>query len=279
MANNNKNNLPAIRQELLSDGIQKHLETRLGEKAGTFVTSVLDLCGEDKMLQACDPKLVVKESLKAAGLDLPINRSLGFCYVIPYKDKGVPKPQFQLGYKGYIQLAIRTGQYKHLNAGIIYEGEYMVEDRIKGTLEIAGEKKSDTAVGYFCYMQLINGFEKAIGWSKERVQKHAERFSKSYNSKTSPWKSDFDAMALKTMILQLVPRYGPMTIEMSQAVPNDQSSDFQGFDNNVNQEISDNANQEVIDIDTEASETDDMTAEEKAAIQAEEAAEAQGPDF
>jgi len=259
-------NLPAIQKTLSNPNVVTRIESRLGEKAGTFITSVLDLCGEDQNLAVCDPNLVIKEALKAAGLDLPINKNLGFAYVIPYGKK----PQFQMGYKGYIQLAIRTGQYKHLNAGIVYEGEEMIEDRIKGTLEIGGEKTSDKAIGYYCYMELINGFQKAIAWTRERVVTHAKRFSKSYSKGTSPWKSDFDAMALKTMMLQIIPKYGPMTIEMSTAMSSDHA-DFKGF--NPQDEVDANANSEVIDI--------EMTDEEKAEIEAQEREEAEqsGPGY
>ena len=118
----NGNNLPAIRNVIQAPGMQRSILARLGEKAGTFTTSLLDVIGETWALQKCDPKLVVKEALKAAALDLPINKNLGFAYVIPYGNE----PQFQMGYKGFIQLAIRTGQYKHLNAGVVYEGEDMV---------------------------------------------------------------------------------------------------------------------------------------------------------
>jgi len=269
------NNLPAIQNELMSPSIMSRLETRLGKKAGTFITSVLDLCGEDKTLAACDPKLVVKEALKAAGLDLPINKNLGFAYVIPYK--GIPA--FQLGFRGYIQLAIRTGQYRHLNAGIVYEGEEIIEDRIKGKIEIGGKKTSEKAIGYFAYMELLNGFNKAVAWSKDNVNAHAKRFSKSFASAVSPWKTDFDAMALKTMILQLK-SYFPMTIEMSEAMAADHSDS--NFDSVTKTEIENNANSEVIDIPADESGPDGMTDSEKAAIEAEEKAQAQvkkGPDF
>lgn len=280
MANNN--NLPAIRKVIQGDGVQNSIRARLGEKAGTFTTSLLDVIGEDALLSQCDPMLIVKEAMKGAGLDLPLNRNLGFAYVLPYKEKGVPKPQFQMGYKGYIQLAIRTGQYKHLNAGIIYEGEEMVEDRIKGTLDIGGKKKSDKAIGYFCYMQLLNGFEKAIAWTRDKVESHAKRFSKSYGKGFSPWSSDFDAMAMKTMVLQLIPKYGPMTIEMSSAMVQDRS-DFKGFDTGVQEEIDDNANSEIIDIDPEPEGDQPMSEAEKEEIRQAEAEEAEKqqekPDF
>jgi len=242
-----------IQTELSNPDIKSRIDSRLGQKAGTFITSLLDVCGEDKNLAECDPKLIIKEALKAAGLDLPINKNLGFAHLIPYKEKGVMKPHFQMGYKGYIQLAIRTGQYKYLNSGVVFEGETVLDDRIRGTLEITGKKTSEKAIGYFAYMQLINGFEKAVFWTIAQVEAHAKRFSKSFDSSSTPWKTDFDAMAMKTMLLQLVPKFGPMTIEMSVALESDKE-DFKGFDGAVHRQITDGSNQDTIDIDPEPAE-------------------------
>lgn len=287
------NNFPALKQQLTTPAIRKNIESRIGENTGTFITSLLDLCGEDQNLAACPPDLVIKEAMKAAALQLPVNKSLGFAYVIAYKKKGVPMPNFQLGYKGCIQLALRTGQYKHLNAGIVYEGEEMVVDRIKGILTIEGEAISDKAIGYFAYMKLVNGFEKAIGWTKEKVEKHAKKFSKSFDHYSSPWKSDFDAMAIKTMLLQLVPKYGPMTIEMATAMDSDHKSNME-FNNSFDprSEVENNANSEVIDIPKVESQPEpqnnEMSDEEKQQIREEEVKQAQaeqennkkqGPDF
>ena len=163
-------NLSIIKNTIMSDAVKSTIAARLGEKAGTFTTSILDLIGDNSQLQECDPMLIIKESMKAAGLDLPLNKNLGFAYIIPYKERGVMTPHFQMGHKGYLQLAIRTGQYKHLNAGIIYEGEEFIIDRIKGMFEIGGTRISDKSIGFFAYMQLLNGFEKAICWSKKEVE-------------------------------------------------------------------------------------------------------------
>ena len=268
------NNFPAIRQMLTAPDMMKVIKERIGEKAGAFTSSVLDLIGSDNKLMQCDPRLVVKEALKAAALDLPVSKTLGFAYVIPYKNKqGELIPQFQLGYKGFIQLAIRSGQFRHLNAGIVYEGEHIIVDRIKGTLTIEGEKTSDKAIAYFAYMQLLNGFEKAIGWSHERVIAHAKKFSKSFSFKDSVWQSDPDAMAVKTMLLQLK-NFMPMSIEMQQAMIHDSDGEA-SFDANVAHEIGQNANQDIIDIDV-SSALSEPTPEEMAEIHAREMAEASG---
>lgn len=257
--------LTIIQKEFQSPAISKRIEERLKEKAPAFVSSILDLCSDDKNLAECNPQLIIKEAMKAAALDLPINKSLGFAYIIPYnKNTKLPDgswntekiPQFQMSYKGYIQLAIRSKKYKHLNAGIVYEGEEIIEDRIKGTLRIEGKKTSDKAIGYFCYMKLLSGFEKAVVWTKEKVKNHAENFSKSWDPKTkkfrngSAWETDFDSMAIKTMVLQLIPKYGPMTIDIADAIASDMV-DYKDYKDPVQEEIDMNANSEVIDISIE----------------------------
>ena len=243
-----QNALTVIQHEIESPDHMNRIKRRLGEKAGTFITSLLDVCADDQNLMKCNPKAIVKEAMKAAALDLPISKQLGFAYLIPYNEKGVMTPHFQLGYKGYNQLAVRSGQYKHLNADAIYEGETVLVDKIRGTLEITGDAKSDKAIGFFAYMKLTNGFEKAIFWTREKVEDHARKYSKSFKKDTSPWKADFDGMACKTMLLQLVPKYGPMTIEMTMALESD-AADFRGFDDNVNSQISQGSGSgDVIDV-------------------------------
>lgn len=292
------NNAPMTMKETVArPDIKKRIEERLGQKAGTFMASILDLTGDNKSLAQCDPNLVIKECLKAAALDLPVNKNLGFAYVIPRRERGVMTPGFSMGYRGYIQLAIRTGQYKHLNAGVVYEGEDMVVDRIRGTLTIEGEATSDKPTGYFCYMELINGFQKAIGWPVEKVMAHGRKFSKTFNN--GPWKTDTEAMCLKTMIMQLIPKYGPMSVELTQAMVQDRS-DTVSFDS-AEREIEENANQgEYLDITpsnnveepetaqeeptsdgemTEAEKAEIMAMEAEASRQEEKAAEKDGPGF
>lgn len=278
------NNLPAIRKTITGAGMQAMIQQRIGEKAGVFTTSLLDLIGDNTDLQKCDINLVIKEAIKAPAMDLPINNNLGFAYIIPYGNK----PQFIMGYKGFIQLAIRTGQYKHLNADAVYEGEEVLVDKIRGTMEVTGKAKSEKVVGYFAYMELINGFEKAIFWTKEKVVEHGKKFSKSFNN--GPWNSDFDAMAKKTILKSLISKYGPLSIEMTSALSSD-SADFRGHDAMVQEEINTNANQEYIDISPaepapmDESGPDGMTYEEKAEnFLAQQRAEAEaqlqdGPDF
>lgn len=203
---------------LANQGMQNLFADALNENKDRFLASIIDLYNGDSYLQGCNPKEVAMEALKAATLNLPINKSLGYAYIVPYKNKGKLTPQFQIGYKGYIQMAQRSGQYKALNAGIMYEGMEIKRDFLRGTFEIIGEPKSDKVIGYFAYFQLLNGYEKAIYMTKDEVTEHAKRYSQAYESDYSPWKKQFDEMAQKTVIKKLLSKYGVLTTEFQDAV-------------------------------------------------------------
>lgn len=160
--------------------------------------------------------------------------------------------------KGIIQLAQRSGQYKYINADVIYQGEQVNYNRVTGMLEITGDKTSDEAIGYFGYFQLMNGFEKASYWSKEKVIAHAKRFSQAYKAgkKDSPWFTSFDAMAMKTVIKQLISKCGPMSVEFANAMANDNAD-------RVEAEVAENANKSAVVIPAE-----EVEAQQKEAAQA-----------
>lgn len=203
---------------LANQGMQNLFADALNENKDRFLASIIDLYNGDTYLQGCNPKEVAMEALKAATLNLPINKNLGYAYIVPYKNKGKLTPQFQIGYKGYIQMAQRSGQYKALNAGIMYEGMDIKRDFLRGTFEIIGEPKSDKVIGYFAYFQLLNGYEKAVYMTKDEVTEHAKRYSQAYGSDYSPWKKQFDEMAQKTVIKKLLSKYGVLTTEFQDAV-------------------------------------------------------------
>lgn len=226
-----QSNIGKMKAIIASENVQTRMQNLLGKESGTFLASVLDLYTGDTNLTNCDATRVMAECMKAAALKLPVAKSLGFCYVIPYGNI----PQFQLGYKAYVQLAQRSGLYKYLNADMVYEGEKVAYNRITGTLEISGEATSDKPVGYFAYFQLLNGFEKCVYWTREKVEAHAKRFSKAWRKADSPWHTDFDAMALKTVLKSLISKYGVMSIEFANSVAQD-------YDDTINAEVAENAN-------------------------------------
>ena len=242
MAVNQLTPVQRLKTALNAESVQEQFRNALQDSAPLFVASLIDIYASDRNLQECEPGAVIMEALKAATLRLPINKNLGFAYIVPYKNKGKAEPQMQIGYKGLIQLAMRTGEYRYLNADVVYEGELKSYDKLTGHMDLNGERKSDKVVGYFAYLELLNGFSKAVYWTKEQVLEHAKRFSKAFNSDYSPWKTDFDAMALKTVLRNLITKWGIMSVEMVDAVDRDIESDAQ-------MKIAENANSEVLDID------------------------------
>lgn len=217
---------------MTEDYVQNQLKTALAENSGPFVASLIDLFTTDQNLQACDPKLVIMQAMKAAVLKLPINKSLGFGYIIAYGGK----PEFQIGYRGLIQLALRSGQYEIMNADVVYEGEYKTSNKLTGEFDLSGERTGDTVIGYFAHIKMKNGFSKTLFMTKERVQAHAAKFSKTYAKDYSPWKTDFDSMAIKTVLRNLLGKYGQLSIEVANVLDSDDVAD------RVNDEINANGN-------------------------------------
>ena len=222
-----ENPIVALRKTLETPTVKQQFENALRDNARLFIASIMDLVSSDKSLQQCNPSDIVREALKAAVLKLPLNKQLGFAYIVPFKDHGTMKPQFILGYKGLIQLAARTGQYKYINADVVYEGEEVKRDRITGETVITGKPKSNKVIGYFAYMELNNGFKKLIYKSKDEIVKHAEKYSKSYKSEYSPWKTDFDKMAMKTVLRELIGVYGIKSVDFLAA----EATDIEDFRN------------------------------------------------
>ena len=254
--NNQIKPVERLKNALSVDSVQEQFRNALQENAGPYIASLIDIYNNDKTLQDCEPRAVIMEALKAATLKLPINKSLGFAYLVPYKTKGKAEPQMQIGYRGYIQLAMRTGQYKYLNADVVYEGELKRSDKLTGALDLSGEAAGEKIIGYFAHIETVNGFSKTVYWSKDKVEEHAKRYSKSYDRPTSAWQTNFDQMALKTVLRYLLSHYGIMSIEMAQAIASD-ASDDRPIEEVVAEEVAVNANTEVIDI--EGEEADEPT--------------------
>lgn len=211
----NKPTPSAAMSKLLSNGAVKDLLAKtLADNAGTFTASLIDLYGTDTYLQNCQPKAVMQEALKAVSLKLPINKQLGFAYIVPRKSHGEWTPVFQIGYKGLIQLAMRIGIYKHINADVVYEGEQVSYNRITGEATIAGEATSGNAIGFFAYIETVNGFSKCLYWTKAQVIEHANRYSDSYKAGNKIWKDNFDEMAIKTVLSNLLKRYALLSVDM-----------------------------------------------------------------
>lgn len=192
----------------------------LGKKAAGFMSSIIAVTNNNKYLAKANPATVIGAAAQAAMLDLPINQSLGFAYIVPYGNEA----QFQLGYKGYIQLAQRSGQYVDIGAKTVYEGELEYENRLLDKFKF-GERTGDKVIGYLAYFRLTNGFEKMLFMELDDMIAHAKKYSKNYKGGTDKWGlTDFNTMAEKTVLKRLLSKYGPLSIEsvqMSQALSND----------------------------------------------------------
>lgn len=239
VSNAGKQSVSAVLNGILDgEGYRKRIDEILGKRAPQFISSVVTMAANDSMLSkvvASAPQTIITSALKAAALDLPIDPQLSMAYVVSFKNTvkgpdGKPKKDANgynvtrdeatllVGYKGMIQLAQRTGLYKYLNADCIYEGEKIVNDRVSGMVTIEGEPTSDKVIGYFAYFKLINGFEKCVCWTKKKAQEHEEKNRKGqYMSKT--WRDDFDSMAIKSVLRNLLSKWGPMSIDYRNAPP------------------------------------------------------------
>lgn len=211
--------------------VQEQFRTVLKENSTSFMASIVDVFNNSTDLQKCEVKDIMMEALKAASLKLPLSRSLGYGYIIPFKGK----PQFQMGYKGYIQLALRSNQYEVINADVVYEGELSYKDKLRGIFKLEGEATSDKVIGYFAHIVTKGGFEKTLFSTEAEIRAHAKKYSQSYGSTHSPWTNSFDEMAIKTVLKTLLSKYGSLSIELETA-----------FQDDVEDEIKNNAN--TIDV-------------------------------
>ena len=198
----------------------------LGKKAPKFLSSLLSIANNNELLKKAEPITIINSALQAAVLDLPLNQNFGFAYIVPYQNKKENKVQgqFQMGYKGFIQLAMRSGQYLKINVAPLYEGQFIsydpIQDEIKYNLE---NKKSEEITHFIGYFKLLNGFEKYLVMSREEIENHAKKYSQSFKSGFGVWKDNFEAMATKTVIKLLLSRYGILSTELEQALATDQA--------------------------------------------------------
>lgn len=221
----------SVKSFMKSDAVQQEIKKTLGAKSQQFTASVLALVSQDELLAEAVPKTLLTSALTAAALDLPINKNLGFAHIIGYKNNrkgGIVEAQFQMGWKGFLQLAQRSGHYKTINTSDVREGEVSNRDRLSGEItfewiEDDAERASKPVVGYVAYFRLTTGFEKTLFMSKEEIQDHAKQYSQAFKSNYGPWKDNFDAMALKTVLKMLISKYGPMSTELEKAVTSDQA--------------------------------------------------------
>ncbi len=215
---------------LKNDDIGKFLTDNLADKKTSFVSNLLAITDSDAKLAECDPNKLMKCAMNATALNLPLNKNLGYAYIIPYG--GVPS--FQIGYKGLIQLAIRSGQYKTINSTEVRKGEIKF-DKFTGKYELLGDFPDGEIVGYLAHLELNSGFSKSLYMTVAQIEAHAVKYSQvyksdlQYNSKKSKWSDPVDRpkMAEKTVLKGLLSKYGVLSIEMNTALTHDHNSEDQ----------------------------------------------------
>lgn len=220
-----------VKQKSIANFLNKsdeYLAKMLGKKKSEFVSNLIALSEADKTLQECNPVDLMKCAMNATALNLPLNKNLGYAYVIAYNQRqkdGSYKmtPQFQMGYKGFIQLAIRSAQYKTINTCEVREGEIR-RNKFTGHIDFLGENPNGEIIGYLGYIELNNGFQQSLYMSVEQVQSHAKKYSQVFAKKgTGLWKDEFDLMAKKTVLKLLLNRFGVLSVEMQNAILTDQA--------------------------------------------------------
>ena len=237
MAEVKETGLQKFNRAITNNKTQEYLESVLGERKASFVNNLTALVANNASLQVCEPYTVMFAAMKATALDLPLDNSLGFAYVIPYKDnkKGITVAQFQIGYKGFVQLSLRTNQFALIpHATDVRKGEFVGCNRLTGEYEFKfveddEERQKLEVIGYVSYFKLLNGASSTLYMTKAEMEAHAMRYSQTYRSnneyirRSSKWTTDFDKMALKTVLKLNLSKNAPLSVELADAIQADQS--------------------------------------------------------
>lgn len=209
-----------IKRMVHDQGFIQQAQDVLGEGTQQFLSSVLSLSNASPALLKCDPVKLYNCCLMAAAIKLPFNHNLGQAYIIPYKGE----PQLQIGWKGFIQLAQRSGQFKTIGANAVYDSEIDGIDSMTGEIIFNFKlKKTGKIVGYMAYFELLNGFKKNLYMTVNDLQRHGKRYSQTFKSGSGVWVDNFDAMAQKTVIKLLLNKYAPLSIDLQKAIEIDQA--------------------------------------------------------
>ena len=281
---------------LTADAVKEQINKVVGSKNGTrFISSIVSAVNNNKELQTCSNSSILSAALLGESLNLSPSPQLGQYYLVPFKDKnkGTTLAQFVLGYKGYLQLAIRSGQYKKINVLAIKEGELVRYDPLNEEIEVnliddEEEREKAPTIGYYAMFEYTNGFKKAMYWSKAKMEAHAIKYSAGYaadkrkGNQYTFWSKDFDGMAYKTMLRQLISKWGIMSIDLVTAIDSDMavinsdgSKSYVETEEDVNNYTENNSNKVV---DSEVTEKKEDAKKKEDTKQQEEVKEEGGDD-
>jgi len=243
-----------INKYLEAPAVVARLSEKLGlEEAKMFKAALSSAISTNKKLLECTPESIIGAALIGHSLKLPPSPQLGYYFMVPYKNKGVKEANFQIGYKGYIQLAMRSGSYRKLNVTTVKEGEFVAWNSLTEAfqaefMEDPIEREGAKTIGYCGYFEYTNGFSKTVYWTRQAIETHADKYSQAYSLASDKllkagkipqkemwkysifWYKDFDVMALKTVIRNMLSRWGIMSVEMVRAYDMDTKSDYVPFD-------------------------------------------------
>ncbi len=243
----NNDALSEVKRLMKTKDVKSRFNMALGEKAPQFMISIINAVASNNRLKYCNPNSIMAAAMVAASIDLPVDSNLGFSALVPYNNIC----QFQMMYKGYIQLAIRTGAYERMNCAEVYGDELEMYNPITGEciftedFSSCKDRKSNDlnkVVGYYAWFRLKSGFVKELYMSKAEITEHAKKYSSAYRkdlyekTRTSQWSINFDTMAKKTVLKLLLSRWGVLSVNMQRAIEADQKT----FDANGNGSYGDN---------------------------------------
>jgi len=225
-----------VRNLFGKDEVKNKFQEMLGKRAPSFITSVLQIVASNQLLAKADPHSVYHSAAVAATLDLPLNNNLGFAYIVPYNQsyqedgqwKKKQVAQFQLGYKGFKQLALRSGQFKGMNATDVRDGELKERNRLTGDIKFEWvqdetEREKLKVIGYLSYFELLNGFTQTFYMSIGDLEKHGKKYSQTYKNDKGLWKDDFSSMCMKTVTKLNLSKNAPLSVDMQKAITFDQA--------------------------------------------------------
>jgi recombination protein RecT len=233
------NNAPApltAKTLFARDDVKAKFQELLGKRSTSFITSVLQIVASNDLLAKADPSSIYQSAAVAATLELPLNNQLGFAYIVPYNEsfqvdgqwKKRVVAQFQIGYKGYKQLALRSGQFLTIHATDVREGEIIARDRLTGKIDFKWEEDEEIRnslkiIGYVSYFELLNGFSQTFYMTVGKIHEHAKKYSQTFKNDKGRWKDDFDGMSLKTVTKLNLSKNAPLSVEMQKALIADQA--------------------------------------------------------
>lgn len=227
-----------VKEIFSSDSFRSRVEELFGEKekdqkpkTTAFIISAINAVNQNKLLSQATPQSLLTAVITSATMQLPINENLGFAYIVPFKTKSETLAQLQIGWKGFVQLAERSGQFRTISASPIYENQIVSRDKLKGYKFDFEKDPEGEIAGYAGYFQLLNGFEKTLFMSSKELNQHAKKYSQTFKRGFGVWKDNFDAMAMKTVLKLLLSKFAPLSIEMQTAIMEDQKANDQYVDN------------------------------------------------